>query len=372
MPLGEINGILPNLPVNRGGTSWNQACLGLTGRVRDDRIRDHNSLRAFFSVFLTRKSIKIESNRSLPKKFNTKQLAGWHVIYTPISIFSLEISVHEPCFGLSCGSSKLRALSADYQMLQGIWHSTLLINQINQEFFLGSYNKTSLKSQVHQKFTVSQLQNLMCYSSSQEKFLKNGSRFHSLILVFWCSQHHSPSSSCVGSNDIWHPAESPWHVGHTFALSSNWITFLQVLFVYPLSPSLVLIMLKCRTLFVMALEVLKETGCIPSLWCLTGSTTQNFPVSMREILLQASLTNINKPTRKLMLHFMNIQVGYRGHCITYQNNTHQYTIFMGKSLKMTLDLPCLIPIRVISWPLGLKKSSSSQLLACTSPEPSAW
>lgn len=26
------------------------------------------------------------------------------------------------------------SLSADYQMLQGIWHSTLLINQINQEF----------------------------------------------------------------------------------------------------------------------------------------------------------------------------------------------------------------------------------------------
>lgn len=41
----------------------------------------------------------------------------------------------------------------------------------------------------------------MYHSSSQEQILKNGSRFHSLILVFLCSQHHSPSSSCVGSND---------------------------------------------------------------------------------------------------------------------------------------------------------------------------
>ena len=116
-----------------------------------------------------------------------------------------------------------------------------------------------------------------------------------------------------------HLTQAPWHVGHTFSIGSPFCRFCSCI---PLSPSLVLIMLKCRTLFVMALEVLKETGCIPSLWCLTGSTTHNFPVSKREFLLQASLTNINKPTRKLMLHSMKILVAYRGHCITYQK---QYT-----------------------------------------------
>lgn len=145
---------------------------------------------------------------------------------------------------------------------------------------------------------------------------------------------------------------------------------LQVLFVYPLSPSLVLIMLKCRTLFVVALEVLKETGCIPSLWCLMGSTTHNFPISMNEFLLQASLTNINKPTRKLMLHSMNILVAYRGHSTTHQNNTHQYTFFNGQITQNDLRFALFDP-NMCNFMTGLKRSSSSRLLACTSSEPSA-
>ena len=207
MPLGEINGILPNLPVNRGGTSWNQACLGLTGRVRDDRIRDHNSL-GVFSVLWTRKSIKIESNRSLPKKIKTKHLTGWHVIYTRISIFSLEISVHEPCFGLSCENSNGQfgagktggCLKASLQIIKCFKGFDILrswsIRSIRTS--LGKLQQNQLEipgtPKIHSLPTAESHVSLLLPT----EILKNGSRFPSLILVFLCSQHHSPSSSCVG------------------------------------------------------------------------------------------------------------------------------------------------------------------------------
>ncbi len=176
MPLGEINGIFPNLLVHRGTerTSWNQPGLGLTGRARDDRIRDHNALRVFSPFFKPESQSKLRAIGPFKKIFKTKHLTGWYVIYTLISIISLEISVHGPCFGLSCGDSmfvsslKIREPSSNTvkhasRDLKGYsFESTIrsirsffgASRSCSYQTWLGvtwgSYTKTSLKPQVHQ------------------------------------------------------------------------------------------------------------------------------------------------------------------------------------------------------------------------------